>query len=93
MSKEYLLDDANEKVVSLEKRIEFLEKKVGNLENRLTTVYGYVDEIMKRLALMTVLQSTHRQKNAQIAEYVRNLESAKRIMELPANQDMDDIPF
>jgi chromosome segregation ATPase len=93
MSKDYLLDDVNEKVVSLEKRIEFLEKKVGNLENRLTTVYGFISEIMKRLALMTVLQSTHRQKNAQIAEFVRNLEVAQRIIDLPANQDMDEIPF
>jgi len=93
MSKEYMLDDANEKIAELDKRIEFLEKKIGNLENRLTTVYGYISEIMKRLALMTVLQSTHREKNTQIAEFVRNLHTVQRILDVPANQDMDDIPF
>lgn len=93
MSTEYKLDDAIEKLERAEKRIEALEKQVGNLENRIQTVYGFVSEIMKRLALLTVLPSTHREKNAQIAEFVRNLDSAKRIMELPAMQDMDDIPF
>lgn len=93
MSREYLLDDEKEKVNVLEKRIEKLEKKIGNLENRIQTVYGFIDEIMKRLSLMTVLQSTHRQKNAQIAEYVRTLYSAKRILELPDDQNIDDIPF
>lgn len=70
-----------------------LEKKIANLENRIQTVYGYIDEIMKRLALLTVLQSTHRQKNALIAEYVRSMDTVRRILDVKETHDQDDIPF
>lgn len=70
-----------------------LEKKIANLENRRQIAYGYIGEIMKRLALPTVLQSTHRQKNALIAEFVRSMDTVRRILDVRDTHDLDEIPF
>lgn len=70
-----------------------LEKQIAKLENRIQTVSGYIDEIMKRLALLTVLQSTHRQKNALIAECVRYMDTVRRILDVRDTHDLDEIPF
>ena len=85
------IDMLERKIKSLEVENEVVERTFANLNNRLTSVYGFISEIMKRLALITIIPATHRQKNAKIAEYVRNLDTLLRIIDSPP-QDMDDIP-